>query len=115
MSRDTVLWTCLLAPPVVWFLAMETNFVLTPWACAFGFGWKLAMIIVSVVGLVITALLMLTAYGQWRSLGREFPDDAGGAIPRARTMAILGGLTAAFAFLVILAQAIPVIMMGACQ
>jgi hypothetical protein len=113
MSRDTVLWTCLLAPPAIWFLAMETNFVLTPWACAFG--WKLAMIIVSVVGLVLTALLSFTAYGQWRALGTEFPGDAGGAISRARIMAILGGLIAAFAFLVILAQLIPVMMMGACQ
>ena len=113
MSRDTVLWTCLLLPPVIWFLAMETNFALTPWACAFG--WKLAMLLVSVIALAITALLSFVAWSQWRSLGREFPGDAGGAVPRARTMAILGGLIAAMSFLVILAQGIPVIMMGACQ
>ena len=113
MSRDAVLWTCLLAPPVVWFVAMETNFTLTPWACAFG--WKVAMLIVSAVALAITASLTLVAWGQWRSLGSEFPGDAGGAISRARIMAILGGLIAAMAFLVILAQAIPVLMMGACQ
>jgi hypothetical protein len=113
MSRDTVLWICLLAPPVIWFLAMETNFVLTPWACAFG--WKLAMLVVSAVALVITAFLTFVAWGQWRSLGSEFPGDAGGAISRARIMAILGGLIAAMAFLVILAQSVPVIMMGACQ
>lgn len=113
MSRDTVLWMCLLAPPVIWFLAMETNFALTPWACAFG--WKLAMLIVCVVALAITASLSFIAWSQWRALGREFPGDAGGAIPRARIMAILGGSIAAFAFLVILAQGIPVVMMGACQ
>src|SRR6185312_3062611 len=103
----------LLAPPAIWFLAMETNFALTPWACAFG--WKLTMLLVSLIGLVITAVLSFVAWGQWRALGREFPGDAGGAIPRARIMAILGGSIAAFAFLVILAQGIPVVMMGACQ
>lgn len=103
MSRDTVLWTCLLAPPVIWFLAMETNFALTPWACAFG--WKPAMLVVSAIALAITALLSFIAWMQWRAL----------ALPRARTMALLGGLIAAMAFLVILAQSIPVIMMGACQ
>jgi len=113
MSRDAVLWTCLLAPPVVWFLAMETNFALTPWACAFG--WKLAMLVVCAVALAITALLSFVAWAQWRSLGSEFPGDAGGEIARARTMAILGGLIAAMAFLVILAQSVPVLMMGACQ
>jgi len=113
MSRDEVLWTCLLAPPAVWFLAMETNFVLTPWACAFG--WKVAMLIVCALALVITAFLTFVAWGQWRDLGREFPGDAGGVISRARIMAILGGLVAAMAFLVILAQTIPVVMMGACQ
>lgn len=113
MGRDTVLWTCLLAPPVVWFIAMETNFALTPWACAFG--WKVAMLVVSAVALVITALLSFVAWGQWRSLGSEFPGDAGGAISRARIMAILGALVAATAFLVTLAQSAPVVMMGACQ
>ena len=113
MSRDTLLWTSILAPPVVWFLCMEANFALTPWACAFG--WKYILLLVSVLALAITASLAFVAWTQWKQLGREWPGEAGGAIPRARIMAIFGGITAAFAFLVILAQAVPVVLMGACQ
>ncbi|HWD99796.1 MAG TPA: hypothetical protein VG345_12190 [Bryobacteraceae bacterium] len=113
MNRDTLLWISILAPPVVWFLCMEANFALAPWACAFG--WKAILLLISVLGLVITASLTFLAWGQWKSLGREWPGDAGGAIPRARIMAILGGLIAAFSFLVILAQSVPAVLMGACQ
>jgi hypothetical protein len=113
MGRDTLLWTSILAPPVVWFLCMEANFALAPWACAFG--WKFILLLVSVLALVVTASLAFMAWSQWRSLGREWPGDAAGAIPRARIMAVLGGLIAAFAFLVIFAQSVPVILMGACQ
>jgi hypothetical protein len=113
MKRDTLLWISILAPPLVWFLCMEANFTLAPWACAFS--WKMIMLLVSALGLIITASLSLLAWGQWKSLGREWPGDAAGAIPRARIMAIFGGLIAAFSFLVILAQFIPVVLMGACQ
>lgn len=113
MNRDTILWAPILAPPVVWFLCMETNFALAPWACAFG--WKFVMFIVSGVAFVINAGLSFTAWNQWRSLGQDWPGDQGGAIPRARIMAILGLLIAAMACLVTLAQSVPEIMMGACQ
>jgi hypothetical protein len=92
---------------------MQTNFVLAPWACAFG--WKFVMFIVSAVALASTAALSLVAWNQWKSLGQEWPGDAGGAIPRARIMAVLGLLIAALSFLVILAQLVPALMMGACQ
>ncbi len=113
MNRDTVLWGALLLPPVIWFLSMETNFALAPWACAFG--WKFAMFVVSGISFALNAGLALAAWSQWKSLGQNWPGDEGGAIPRAGIMAILGMMIAGMACLVTLAQAVPEIMMGACQ
>lgn len=113
MNRDTALWTPILAAPTVWFVCMEANFALAPWACAFQ--WKFVMYIVSAVGLAITAALALMAYTEWKSVGLRAPGDQGGVVARSQIMALLGMLISAVAFLVTLAQLVPQLILGACQ
>jgi len=113
MSRDLALWTGVLGGPIVWLLSFEANFALAPWACTFDA--KLALYIVSVVALVLAAASGLLAWRQWKELGQEWPGEGDGALPRSRIMAIGGVLLSAMFFLVILAQALPEIILGACQ
>ena len=113
MSRDFALWTGLLAGPIVWLISFEANFALAPWACVFQA--KLALYVVSIVALLLAAASGFLAWRQWSALGRELPGDGGGGLPRLRVMALGGVLLSAMFFLVILAQAIPEVVLGACQ
>ncbi|MBV9156258.1 MAG: hypothetical protein JO097_08335 [Acidobacteriaceae bacterium] len=113
MSRNFALWTGILAGPIVWLLSFEAIFALAPWACVFQA--KLALYLVSLVALALAAGSGLLAWREWSALGKELPGDGEGALPRSRVMAIGGVLLSAMFFLVILAQAIPELLLGACE
>ncbi len=113
MKRDLALWTGLLAGPVIWLLSFEANFALAPWACEFQA--KLALYVVSIIALILAASSYLLAWRQWKELGKEWPGEAGGTLARSRVMAGGGVLTSALFFLVILAQSIPELILGACE
>jgi hypothetical protein len=113
MKRDLALWTGLLAGPIIWLCSFEANYALAPWACIFQA--KLALYLISLVALVLCAGSGMLAWRQWTELGREWPGGGGGAVPRARIMAIGGVLMCAMFFLVVLAQAIPEVTLGSCQ
>ena len=63
----------------------------------------------------ISAVGGLLAWREWKQLGSELPGEGGGAIPRSRIMALAGMLLSAMFCLVIIAQAIPELMLGACE
>jgi len=113
MTRDFAMWTGILAGPIVWLISFEAKFALAPWACVFQA--KLASYIVSIFALALAAGSGMLAWRQWNELGREVPGDGEGALPRSRIMAIGGVLLSALFFLMILAQAIPELVLGACE
>ncbi|MBZ5583291.1 MAG: hypothetical protein LAQ30_14005 [Acidobacteriia bacterium] len=113
MRRDAALWAAILAGPLVWFISMQANFALAPWACALQ--WTPALFGVSFVSLAITAGSGLLAWSEWQKLGRELPGESGGAVARGRAMALGGMILSAASFLVILAQTIPHVILGACE
>ncbi len=112
-KRTFALWTAVLAGPVIWLLSFEANFALAPWACT----WqkKLALYAVSIAALVLTAASGLLAWHEWNQAGHEPPDESAGAIPRSRLMAVGGLVFSGGFFLVILAQAIPEVMLRSCE
>ena len=112
-SMDKSLWAAIFAGPVVWFLSFGANFSLVPWACSLH--WKPALYVISLVAMLCTAASAWAAWRAWYRLGREMPGEGGGAIPRARIMAISGLLLSALSFLLILAQAMPEALLGACE
>lgn len=112
-GRDFALWTGILAGPIVWLFSFETNFALVPWACHFQ--GKLALYIVSIVALALTSGTFALAWGQWKDLGKEWPGEAGGTLGRSRVMAGAGLLVSAMFCLVIVAQLIPELILGACE
>ena len=113
MSRDFALWTGILAGPTVWLISFEANFALVPWACLFQA--KLALYLVSLVAFGISAGSGLLAWREWKALGREIPGDGGDAVSRGRIMAVGGVLLSTMFCLVIVAQAIPELILEACQ
>jgi hypothetical protein len=113
MTRDLALWTGLLAGPIVWLISFEANFALAPWACVTQ--GKAALYVVSILALLLSAGSGLLAWREWGELGKESPGDGEGALPRSRVMAIGGVLLSVLFFLIILAQAIPEVMLQACN
>ena len=101
MRSDVMLWLYLLAGPLVWFVSLEANFALAPLASQA----KLALDLISLAALAITAVL---AYVAWTSR-RRFSDDAaanGGSGSRIALSMAAVVLNIMF-FVVILAQSLP--------
>jgi hypothetical protein len=113
MSRNFILWAGVLAGPIVWLLSFEANYALAPWACTFQA--KLGLYLVSLAALVLCAGSTLMSWRQWGELGREWPGGGGDVLSRSRIMAIGGVLLSAMFFLVVLAQAIPAVLLEACE
>lgn len=111
--RDALLWTSILVPPGVWFLTLLANFAIAPVTCD-GSG-KIAVNSVSLAGLLISGCCGLLAWSVWRGLERDTPQTAGAPVQRVRTMAVAGLVLSASFFLVILAQAIPDLMLKGCE
>jgi hypothetical protein len=113
MSRDLALWTVVLAGPTVWLCSFEANFALAPWACTFQS--KAALYLVSFAALALCAASLVWAWRLWRQLGAEWNAEGGGAVPRGRAMAISGVVLSGGFLIVVLAQAIPELMLESCQ
>jgi len=112
-SGQLLLWTGVLLAPIVWATQMEINYLLVPYACMSGH--RVALYLVTLVALVVAATGGFVAWRNWQEAGGELPDDAGDARTRSRFMGVLGLLTSAMFFLVILAQGIPDFILHPCQ
>jgi hypothetical protein len=112
-NRDLALWIGILAGPIVWLMSFQANFTLAPWACEFNS--KAALFLVTLLALLLVAGSGLLAWREWAALGKALPGDAQGAVGRTRVMALGGVLTSSMFFLVILAQSIPELLLGACE
>ena len=113
MKRDFALWTSVLAGPTVWFTAFEARFALAPWACVTQ--GKVALYLISVLALALCAASAMLGLRQWASAGKESPGDGEGALPRVRIMAIGGVTLSIMFFMVVLAQAIPEVLLRPCD
>jgi len=108
-----VLWTTDLGPPLVWLLSFEANFSLAPWACIFQV--KAWLYFVFALALALELGFAAVAWSQWKALGAELPRDAAGSLPRARIMALAGIVFSLGFAMIVLAQAIPAVVLGACE
>lgn len=113
MKRDVILWTGVLGGPIVWLFSFEAKYALAPWACTFQD--KMGLYLVSLAALVLCAGSGILAWREWTALGKEWPGGGGGTEARSRIMAIGGVLMSAMFFLVVLAQAIPEVLLQACE
>jgi hypothetical protein len=111
--RDLVLWATDLGPPIIWLFSFQANFTLAPWACIFQV--KAWLYFVSVLAVVLELGIATVAWSQWKALGAELPGQGAGSLPRARMMALAGMVFGVGFAMVVIAQAIPELVLGACQ
>ncbi len=112
--RDLVLWTTDLGPPIIWLFSFQANFTLAPWACVFQV--KAWLYFVSVLALVLEVGTRMRWPGRsGKPLGAELPGQGAGSLPRARMMALAGIVFGLGFAMVVLAQAIPAVVLGACE
>ena len=108
------LWYGLLGGPVVMFLHGAVNFVMIPWAC--GAGKQSALWLSSIIGILVAGSAIFVAYRKWLEAGAEWdPTQDFGPVPRGRFMAIVGMAVSAMCMLVIIADGIAAMFLGACQ
>jgi hypothetical protein len=115
-GRLAARWLGVLAGPVAWATLLETNSALSYVACEQRHKWMLHLATAVAIGLIVVA-----AYATWRASpplgGHEHPslDPAETAMLRARFMTIGGLALCAFFTLVILATAIPALVLHPCD
>lgn len=107
-------WAGLLAGPLAWLLQLQTGYTLIPWACAHD-AHAISLHVVTIAALLLTAAGGFVAWRGWQRAGREQPGGEGRAAARSRFMSILGLLTSAMFFLVILVQGSASFILHPCQ
>lgn len=113
MKHNLLLWTGVLAGPLMFLLCEEANFALAPWACFYG--WKPALYVVCAAGLLVTASSGFLAWSEWNRLGRDYPGEAGGEIARSRALAMGGLLLSSMCFIAMIALLIPTLILSGCE
>jgi len=107
------LWTGILAGPIAWLLSLQIGFMAVPWACATGTHVAVHSILLLCLIPVVAAAFL--AWRNWHRVGAEWPDEADGAIPINRFMAIGGMLLSSIFVLLIVAEIISAVMLGPCE
>jgi hypothetical protein len=107
------LWMGVLLPPLITAAEMEVNFVLVRQACAAQRSVMLYSVIV--VALIVTALSGLTSALIWRRRGAIWPSESADIVTRSRFISVLGMMSAAISFLLVLAHGIATLNFDPCQ
>ena len=113
VTTPRALWVLVVAAPVIVAAEMQANFVLVRQACSMQ--RNVALYAVIVVAMLLTIATAMIALSIWRRVGPAWPADAGDVASRIRFIAVLGILSSAMSFLVILAQGIATVHFDPCQ
>ncbi|MBV8842584.1 MAG: hypothetical protein JO307_07215 [Bryobacterales bacterium] len=109
MKPAVILWSALAIAPLVWFLSLEANFALAPLACSAHA--KGVLYVVSGVAFVAAAGAGFLAWSLWT----PNRNGASAMTPGTRALTLGGAILGASFAIVILAQAIPNLMMTGCE
>lgn len=106
------LWVGVLLPAAAFFLNLQVAYALVPVACRDGEVW---VHLANLVSLALAAAGGWLSFTHWRELGRDWPTEGAGTLPRSRFLAIVGMVLGAFFALIILAQWAGTVILGPCQ
>jgi hypothetical protein len=110
---DVLLWIPVLAGPVFWALTEQLSYMLTPTAC--WTGSHLMLYLVPLCTLAIVLACAFFAYGRWKRQPEGSTEKGDPRESRARFMAMAGfWLCLSFA-VVILAEAVPNLILRVCD
>jgi hypothetical protein len=107
------LWTGILAGPIAWALDLTSSYALVKPVCRMQSAGMLALI--PIVCLALVASGGALSWVALRRTAQDVPLDGGRPRQRARFMAVLGLTSCALFALQILAGAIPLSVIDACQ
>jgi hypothetical protein len=108
------LWFGLVGGPLIMFIHGAIGFTMIPWAC--GAGKQSALWLNTIISLVACGAAIYACYRKWLEAGAEWdPTQDYGPLPRGRFMAIVGMAVSGLSLLVILADGIASLFLGACQ
>ena len=107
------LWLLVIAGPAFVALEQQANFVLVRQACSMQ--RNVALYVVTIVALLLTIATVLIGVSIWRRTGAVWPTEESDLANRIRFIAVLGILSSAMSFLVILAQGIATVHFDPCQ
>lgn len=108
-----VLWIGIVAGPVAWLVYLQVNYMLVPAACQAGD--KTVLSVVTAVAFIAAAVVTSIAWRSWRASGADNDTEEGSALARNRFMALSGLGISALIFLLVIASAIPIFVLGACD
>ena len=111
-TTPKALWLLIILPPAIGAAAMEADFVLVRQACA---GHNVALYAVTIAGLALIAATAFIAFTIWKVEGTSWPTEAADRSTRIRFIAVLGILSSAMSFLLLLAQGIAMMLFDPCQ
>ena len=113
MSRSLALWAGVLTGPIAWLCSFEARFALAPWACTFQS--KAVLFGIAVAALIVCGGSAFLAWREWKALGQHGPTADASSDARATFMAIGGMAVSLGCCMIVIAQTIPEIVLGACE
>jgi hypothetical protein len=108
-----VQWAGIFAGPIAWAFDLQLSYSLVQWTCGGG-----PVVVLYVIPLGALSMIAAGAYGSWVALQRGSArerEDGSQPDERGRFMAVLGLLMCAFFGLVVIAGAIPRVILDACH
>jgi hypothetical protein len=108
-----VQWYGVLAPAAAWLLDLQVSYAIVQWVC--GGGPHVVLHLVSVGSLLLIAS---GAFASWTALQRSSSrarEDGSQPDERGKFLAILGLVSSAYFALVVVAAAIPRVVLDACH
>lgn len=113
-ARSTVsLWAGVLGIPVLWLIQLQTIYALVIWVCPTGRYWVLHAL--SSFFLIVTIVLGVLSWREWRDSGRGSPDTTEwGVAARNRLLGVIGMCNSVLYGLLIIAAGIATFFIDAC-
>ena len=112
-TRDLILWITFFTGPVLWLISFQAKLSWGTWVCASES--KIGLFVFAVLAFLLSSVAGFLAWGQWKELGSQDPGEAHDSLARSRFMAVCAMAFSAAFCLVIVAQAIPDLILEACQ
>lgn len=112
-TTPKALWMLLIVGPAIVAAEQQINFILVRQACSAQ--RNLALYVVTIVAMVLTIAAAMVAGSLWRRAGAAWPTEESDLANRIRFISMLGILSSAMSFLVILAQGIATVVFNPCQ
>ena len=107
------LWLLMISGPVIVAAEQQANFVLVRQACSMQ--RNVTLYLVTIVALLLTIGTVIIGVSIWRRTGAAWPTEASDLANRIRFISVVGILSSAMSFLVILAQGIATAYFDPCQ